>query len=967
MWALTRSSFVLVFAVLGPVLALATMGDSRRRSRAELRRQRERYERDFEAALRAIDDAHDIERAALDRSLPAPAAVVGSVAQDPERWRSLSGEELLVRVGLGNVSSGVVLDEASAESVESPTESDRARRRRVPPLRALDELRHRAGFVERAPVSLDARWGIGVCGSRTEAAALATAIAVQLASALSPLDYDVDVAADDRGVFQWARGLPHRAGGSARGEPMREAAMSDPPRAGKGLRAGSAAQLFFRSPSNAAPVILSVADDEQSLPRDCRIVVAVAGSRASVTRHPQSQFPHPFIADYVSFRQAHHFARCLMDVARTAFPRFGDALPAKVMLRELLGREGSPPASGGIAREDAGAARERGHRDSLAATVGIGATGDVRVDLVSEGPHAIVGGTTGSGKSEVLVTWVLALAATYRPVEVNFLLVDFKGGAAFAPVQGLPHTVGVLTDLNPAAARRAILSLRAELQRRERVLAAAKARSLAELPREIELPRLLIVVDEFAAMTASFTEMHDLFADLAARGRSLGIHLILCTQRPAGTIRDAVLANCTLRVSLRVNNAADSAAVVGVPDAASIPQRVPGRAILLRGAEAETIQWAIAKNADATLIAERCSDGAAVAHRPWLDPLPDILEGSAVPAAPPPALAFGLADIPEEQRREPAVYNPVIDGNLFVIGGHGSGKSTLLATLKGSGIDGVTIPSNAEGAWDAVTEMLARVRSGEGPSLVLVDDVDLVMNRFSPDHESAFADRLLSLAREGPRAGTAIVFTAGALRGRVPAVSAQCGSTLMLRMRDRQEHVLAGGDAVDFSADLPPGAGHWRGHRVQVSFSDPLTAVTSATPAPLDDELFGDILAAGFAVISARPSAVRPRLERMGDVTAVEALASRHAHDGRVGELRIGRGSRSTIVLGEPDAWLSSPTLLSSIRERSAVVFHDCSVVEFRSLARTRELPPPQDSPHNTVIVVGPDGHLHRALLPSGA
>src|SRR5690606_23108114 len=109
----------------------------------------------------------------------------------------------------------------------------------------------------------------------------------------------------------------------------------------------------------------------------------------------------------------------------------------------------------------------RAARDHLAVPVGVAAHGPAFVDLVADGPHALVAGTTGSGKSELLVSWVLALAGRIPPDRVSFLLVDFKGGSAFAPLAQLPHVVGVVSDLDPASARRAVESLRAELRRRE--------------------------------------------------------------------------------------------------------------------------------------------------------------------------------------------------------------------------------------------------------------------------------------------------------------------------------------------------------------------------------------------------------------------------------------------------------------------------------------------------------------------
>jgi S-DNA-T family DNA segregation ATPase FtsK/SpoIIIE len=947
MWVFTRSPFVLAFAVLGPVVALAAMGDARRRARADLRRHLARYEQEFAAARQAIDIAHDHERAELARSLSCPSALVASEVRDSERWRIAVGEHLAIQLGIGRVCSTVVLDDDSPIATGALAAPDGGGAPKGQSWRSVDELRHHARVVERAPIVIDARLGIGVCGSRVEGTALATSIAVQLAAALSPGEVGIDVASDKGGIFRWTQSLPHNSAKFWPDKPLRRGHSGS----------GNAAELSFLPHSNGAPVILCVADDERSLPRECRVVVAVVGSQARIVRHPDTQPMEAFVPEYISHRQAQRFAETLVRAARSSFTHWGKALPEQVALSELLD-------AGHIDRRERGSDLRQGEcggRNSLAVTVGIGVSGHVTIDLVNDGPHAIVGGTTGSGKSEVLVTWVLALAAEYSPADVNFLLIDFKGGAAFAPVQGLPHTVGVLTDLEPSTARRAILSLRAELLRRERILSEAKVRSIAELPCRIELPRLLIIVDEFAAMASSFAELHDLFADLAARGRSLGIHLILCTQRPAGTIRDSVFANCTLRLSLRVNNAADSTAVVGTPDAAGISRNFPGRGFLLReGTEVESVQWAMSNGVDAEGIAALSLAHTTPIYRPWLDPLPQVLGRTAVPAALLPAITFGLADIPEEQRQEPAQYDRIKDGNLFIVGSHHSGKSTTLASLAASANHTVTVPSNVEGAWDTVTDLLAAVRAGTSPSLILLDDLDLIMDRFGPEYESAFADRVMSLAREGPKAGTAVVVTASTLRARVQAVSALCASTLVLRMRDRQDHVLVGGEAAEFSSQLPPGGGYWRGHQVQVCFSEPLLSPLPEAAPPLEGS-FGDSL----IVVSAHPAGVLNRLEKLGKVTTLDAGRPRQEDLIRLTDLSVDRGSRPMIILGDPDAWLSSSALLSSLRSRIPLVFHECSLTEFRSLARTRELPPPLDSPHDTVVLLHPDGRMHRAFLPT--
>ena len=168
------------------------------------------------------------------------------------------------------------------------------------------------------------------------------------------------------------------------------------------------------------------------------------------------------------------------------------------------------------------------------------------MDLRADGPHALIGGTTGAGKSELLQTLVASIAASHTPERVTFLLVDYKGGAAFKECVDLPHTVGMVTDLDGHLVDRVLVSLRAELRRRERVLHHHGAKDILELERRDPLnapPALVLVVDEFATLAKELPGFVDGVVSIAQLGRSLGIHLILATQRPAGAINDNIRAN----------------------------------------------------------------------------------------------------------------------------------------------------------------------------------------------------------------------------------------------------------------------------------------------------------------------------------------------------------------------------------------------------------------------------------------
>ena len=328
-----------------------------------------------------------------------------------------------------------------------------------------------------------------------------------------------------------------------------------------------------------------------------------------------------------------------------------------------------------------------GSRDTLRAAVGAVTGGPLVLDLATRGPHAIVAGTTGSGKSEFLLAWIAALADGHPPDRVSFLLVDFKGGAAFEPLRGLPHVTGIVTDLDESEAERAVLSLRAELRHRETVLRHERVREISELGPHVELPRLVLVIDEFQAMIERFPELGGVVADVAARGRSLGVHLVLASQRPNGVVREQVTANCAVRVSLRVIQPADSIAVVGSDEAATIAPETPGRGVVDAGDGHPVLFQSARVDSSAIDGLMRRSAGLRAARRPWVGPLPDRIpldelaladRSSPVSAG---SLVIGLVDEPERQRHELAVWDPGADGHLLVVGAPGSGRSSALAAV----------------------------------------------------------------------------------------------------------------------------------------------------------------------------------------------------------------------------------------------------------------------------------------------
>ncbi|MED0668924.1 type VII secretion protein EssC [Aneurinibacillus aneurinilyticus] len=206
-----------------------------------------------------------------------------------------------------------------------------------------------------------------------------------------------------------------------------------------------------------------------------------------------------------------------------------------------------------------------------------------KIEQNGHGPHGLMAGTTGSGKSEVIQSIILSLAATYHPHEMAFMLIDYKGGGMSNTFEGLPHVIATITNLeDPNLINRAKVSLRAELERRQKIFnMAGNIQHIDEYFRSDwrfrePLPHLLIVIDEFAQLKKDQPEFMDELISIAAIGRTLGVHLLLATQKPAGVVDEKIWSNSRFRICLRVQDDGDSREMIQIPNASTI--NVPGRA-----------------------------------------------------------------------------------------------------------------------------------------------------------------------------------------------------------------------------------------------------------------------------------------------------------------------------------------------------------------------------------------------------
>ena len=389
--------------------------------------------------------------------------------------------------------------------------------------------------------------------------------------------------------------------------------------------------------------------------------------------------------------------------------------------------------------------------------IGTTAEGIATLDIAAQGPHALVAGTTGSGKSVLLQNWCLALAVRNPPDTLHFVFLDFKGGSAFNQLQGLPHTAGIVDDLDIRHAARAIVGLERELKRRERLVAEAGVSSIDRLGNA--QPSIIIVIDEFHVLRQQLPDAIERFIRIASLGRSLGMHLIACTQHPLGQVHAEMKSNMALNLCLRVRDGMQSAELIGSSAAAGIPPTMPGAFYSNDGVTVTPIRSCAPADARSitAAIGMACRfHGARPADPLFTAPLPARVacgDGACVARD---CVPFALGD--DGARFHDVVLQPQ-EGGIAIIGGRGRGKTTALRMLAASwgARDDValTVTYLSDGSYVDATDIrtVPPPPSGTGRDSAawhrawLIDDADMV---FNPACDRTCTDRIRrNLYREG--------------------------------------------------------------------------------------------------------------------------------------------------------------------------------------------------------------------------
>lgn len=504
-------------------------------------------------------------------------------------------------------------------------------------------------------------------------------------------------------------------------------------------------EFFNEDPSELGVSLVFVQDVMESLPEHVKTVVDIRDAKSGNIILEQGDLVNrAFVPDHLPADfDKEVISRALAPLNH--LQNLKNSIPESVTFLEMYGVERVEELN------IAGRWAKNETYKSLAVPLGLRGKDDiVQLNLheKAHGPHGLVAGTTGSGKSEIIQSYIISLGVNFHPYEVAFLLIDYKGGGMANLFKNMPHLLGTITNLDGAQSMRALASIKAELQKRQRLFGEHDVNHINQYQKLYKqgkatepMPHLFLISDEFAELKSEQPEFMKELVSTARIGRSLGIHLILATQKPSGVVDDQIWSNSKFKLALKVQNASDSNEILKTPDAAEIT--LPGRSYLQVGNNEiyelfqsawsgadyvpdkestdyiDTTIYAINDLGQYDILTEDLSgldkkddltklpseldavidhiheyteaSGIEALPRPWLPPLEEqiflpelhqvitdeLWSGEKQPLQ----ATIGFLDIPQMQAQEPLTIDLAKDGHLAVFSSPGYGKSTFLQTI----------------------------------------------------------------------------------------------------------------------------------------------------------------------------------------------------------------------------------------------------------------------------------------------
>lgn len=529
--------------------------------------------------------------------------------------RTSDSDFMCVRLGVGKIAT---LADIRLDIPAGASESDYAKESRA--------LKEKYAYVENAPIRCNIRKShvTGIVGTASETNRLIRNMIIQLAASHCYTDLRI-VYIDSNPDMAWASKFPHVNGFSASTREKadeilesilpilkeREKAVSSRNTYGKAVAYLPHILFVLADPSLLSKTydtqhyiiegeqlgvsVIMAVEEMAQLPINCKTVIRLNNNTGELFDQENASHLITFYMEKTTDSDGLRIADVLENV-RVREDAKADAvksIPTKYSFFDMLGIKN-------IKELDLKKRwQENDICKALKAPLGIGIDGVVKLDISghdsADGPHGLVAGMTGSGKSETIVSYLLALTTLYSPLDLSLVIIDFKGGAMCNKFKGIPHLVGSITNLAGKEIERSLKTLDAELKHRQQLLQEASDKvashdidSINKYTRLFKagkvkepMPHLLIVVDEFAELKAEYPEFLKKLVSAARIGRSLGVHLILATQKPAGQVDDQIWSNSRFRICLKVLTEQDSKEVIKSDDASKIKEA--GRAYLMVG------------------------------------------------------------------------------------------------------------------------------------------------------------------------------------------------------------------------------------------------------------------------------------------------------------------------------------------------------------------------------------------------